>query len=149
MDATVHYATTDSDGRCTGLISFGQIPDPRDVPAGAFLIDADTLAEWEANFSTRKWDYSARALVACDAPVDLTPYDVPALLVVDRLGDAGKLRAALLALKMDAASADLSDDELLLRNRWVKAAVLSSADSQVRGLLTAIGADPDAILARP
>ena len=44
---------------------------------------------------------------------------------------------------------DLTDGELAMREMWKAVADLYSDDENARGLLAAIGADPDVILARP
>lgn len=89
--------------------------------------------------------FTAPAPVAPPAPL---PYDVPKLLVVDRLIAAGKLRDARAALKLGVADSKITnDDELALRERWEAARVIASDDAEARGLFSAIGADPDVILA--
>lgn len=64
---------------------------------------------------------------------------VPKLAVVERL-EAASLR---LAAKVALAQDDYQQD------RWDAAAEIASDDQAVRALLADIGADPDAILARP
>lgn len=76
-------------------------------------------------------------------------WEVPQLVVVTRLVAAGKLRNALAALKMDAPADTLTDADLVLRERWRAAGTLYSDDPDAVAFLTAIGADPAAILARP
>jgi len=75
------------------------------------------------------------------------PVLVSKLLVVERIGIAGKLRDARAALKIGRADAELSDAELLLRERWEAASTIAQDDAQVRGFLAALGLDPDTILA--
>jgi hypothetical protein len=76
-------------------------------------------------------------------------WDVPKLVVIDRLRAAGKLRLAYMALRLQAPVEDLSDDELALRERWNAARDLASDDADARAFFTAIGADAAEILARP
>lgn len=82
------------------------------------------------------------------APPAPASWEVPKLLLVDRLIAAGRLRQAYAALRLDDPATALSDGELALRERWKAAVTLRSDDADVRSLLTAVGADPDAILAR-
>lgn len=63
--------------------------------------------------------------------------DVRKLLIVDRLIAADKLTAALSALDADAVA----------KARWDASVEIPADDADVRAFLTAIGADPDAILA--
>jgi hypothetical protein len=76
-------------------------------------------------------------------------WEVPKLLVIERLRAAGRLRVAYMALQREAPIADLTDDELALRERWDAASVLYSDDADVITFLTAIGADAATVLARP
>lgn len=76
-------------------------------------------------------------------------WEVPQLVVVRRLTAAGLLRTALAGLKLDEPAADLTDAELTLRESWRAAATFYSDDPDVVAFLTAIGADPAVILARP
>ena len=76
-------------------------------------------------------------------------WEVPQLVVVRRLTAAGRLRAALTGLRLDEPAADLTDAELVLRESWRAAATLYSDDADVIAFLSAIGADPAVILARP
>jgi len=92
------------------------------------------------------------AIAAEEAAIAARPpprWEVPQLVVVDRLVSAGKLRAALAALQMDASADALSDAELVLRERWRAASALYSDDADAIAFFTAIGADAAAILARP
>jgi hypothetical protein len=90
-----------------------------------------------------------------DPPAPPTPPDpsppapplIPKLVVVERVGVAGKLRDARAALKIGRPDAELSDAELLLRERWEAASTIAQDDVQVRGFLAALGLDPDQILA--
>ena len=72
-------------------------------------------------------------------PASPTRWMVPKLAVVERLETAGLRIAAKQALAQD----DYQQD------RWDAATEIASDDQAVRALLTGIGADPDAILARP
>ena len=84
------------------------------------------------------------------APADpglAPPPLIPKLLVVERIGAAGKLRDARAALKIGRPDDELSDAELLLRERWEAAATIAQDDAQLRGFLATLGLDPDAILA--
>ncbi len=75
------------------------------------------------------------------------PVLVSKLLLVERIGAAGKLRDARAALKISRPDDELSDVELLLRERWEAASTIAQDDTQVRGFLTALALDPDVILA--
>lgn len=76
-------------------------------------------------------------------------WDVPKLVVIERLRAAGLLRVAYLALRLEAPVANLTDDELALRERWNAARDLGSDDADAIAFFRAIGADPDVMLARP
>lgn len=76
-------------------------------------------------------------------------WEVPQLMVVRRLTAAGLLRQALAGLKLDEPASSLTDAELVLRESWRAAATLYSNDPDVIAFLTAIGANPAVILARP
>jgi hypothetical protein len=65
------------------------------------------------------------------------PRLIDKLTIVDRLIAAGKIEAALSALASDAVT----------KARWDAAVHIDTTDPVVTGLLTAIGADPVAILA--
>lgn len=81
------------------------------------------------------------------APAPAAAGEVAKLAVVERIAAAGRLREARAALKLGRPDAELSDAELLLRERWLAARTLARDDAEVRGLLTMLGLDPDAILA--
>lgn len=84
------------------------------------------------------------------APADpglAPPPLIPKLLVVERIGLAGKLRDARAALKIGRPDDELSDAELLLRERWEAATTIVQDDVQVRGFLATLDLDPDQILA--
>jgi hypothetical protein len=82
------------------------------------------------------------------APGPVTPAGyVTKLIIVERLAAAGKLHAAHAALMLDTLAANLTAAQLLLRERWMAATQIPTNDPEVRALLTAIGADPDVILA--
>lgn len=69
---------------------------------------------------------------------DEPPYEVRKLLIIDRLVSAGLFEAAIAVL---GGPGDLAYE------RWQAATAISSQDAEVRALLSAIGADPDVILA--
>jgi hypothetical protein len=75
------------------------------------------------------------------------PVLVSKLLLVERIGAAGKLRDARAALKISRPDDELTDAELLLRERWEAASTIAQDDAQVRGFLAALGLDSDQILA--
>lgn len=75
------------------------------------------------------------------------PVLVSKLLLVERIGAASKLRDARAALKIGRPDAELTDAELLLRERWEAASTIGQDDAQVRSFLTALALDPDVILA--
>jgi hypothetical protein len=75
------------------------------------------------------------------------PVLVSKLLLVERIGAASKLRDARAALKIGRPDAELTDAELLLRERWEAASTIAQDDAQVRSFLTALALDPDVILA--
>lgn len=81
------------------------------------------------------------------APVLAEVREVPKLVVVERVGAAGKLRNARAALRMGVADDQLTDEQLLLRDRWDAAQTIRSDDEAVRALLLSVGCDPDLILA--
>jgi hypothetical protein len=80
-------------------------------------------------------------------PGPAPPPLIPKLIVVERIGLAGKLRDARAALKIGRPDDDLTDAELLLRERWEAATTIAQDDAQLRGFLATLGLDPDAILA--
>lgn len=67
----------------------------------------------------------------------LKPTTILKLTIVDRLYAAGKFDAAMAALAQNAYQLE----------RWRSAIEISKDDPQVRGLLIAVGANPDEILA--
>ena len=80
-------------------------------------------------------------------PGPAPPPLIPKLLVVERIGAAGKLRDARAALKIGRPDDELSDAELLLRERWEAASTIAQDDAQLRGFLATLDLDPDQILA--
>jgi hypothetical protein len=80
-------------------------------------------------------------------PGPAPPPLIPKLLVVERIGLAGKLRDARAALKIGRPDDELSDAELLLRERWEAASTIAQDDAQLRGFLATLDLDPDKILA--
>lgn len=108
-----------------------------------------TAEQWDARLS-RAFAVQGGHLVPYTHPTPPPqPYDVSALLLTDRLAQAGLLRTALTALKLDAPLADINDEELVLRERWRSAASFLNTDQDVRTFLGAIGGDVDALLAPP
>jgi hypothetical protein len=71
--------------------------------------------------------------------------DITKLHLVEVLGAAGKLREAMAVLKLDAPIADLTDAELLLRERWLAAQRLDLLSPEVAPLLQAIGIEPGSL----
>ena len=80
-------------------------------------------------------------------PGPAPPPLIPKLLVVERIGAAGKLRDARATLKIGRPDDELSDAELLLRERWEAASTIAQDDAQLRGFLATLDLDPDQILA--
>ncbi|MCA3389801.1 MAG: hypothetical protein INF65_14330 [Roseomonas sp.] len=75
------------------------------------------------------------------------PGEITKLRLVEALGAAGKLRDAMALLKLEAPATDLTDAELLLRERWFAAQSLNLHASEVATLLEAIGVDPASLIA--
>ena len=75
------------------------------------------------------------------------PGEITKLRLVETLGATGKLRDAMALLKLEAPTADLTDAELLLRERWFAAQSLNLHASEVATLLEAIGVDPASLIA--
>jgi len=75
------------------------------------------------------------------------PGKITKLRLVEALGAAGKLRDAMALLKLEAPATDLTDAELLLRERWFAAQSLNLHASEVATLLEAIGVDPASLIA--
>lgn len=69
------------------------------------------------------------------------------LVIIERLAAAKKLRQAMAALKLEANAAGLSDEELLLRERWRSSVAVAQHDADARAMFAALGLDPDVILA--
>ena len=66
---------------------------------------------------------------------------------METLGAVGKLRDAMALLKLEAPATDLTDAELLLRERWLAAQKLNVLAPEVAGLLKAIGIDSSSLIA--
>lgn len=133
----------------TDAIEYPTLPDKADLLP---MTEGEWAVRMERFYAVKGKGTAAspRLLVALDPPAQSAmPYDVPKLLAVERIGAAGKLRAVRAMLKMSVPDAELSDAELLLRDRWDAARVLASDDGQVRSLLAKAGCDPDVILAMP
>lgn len=115
---------------------------PAEAPAPHRLVNGRVVPLTAAEIAER----AAEEAAFVPAPAR---WEVPKLKVIERLAAAGRLRTAYAALKREAPIADLSDAELALRERWDAATALFNDDADVRAFLTAIGADPAVILARP
>ncbi|MFM7423290.1 MAG: hypothetical protein ACKO54_26825, partial [Alphaproteobacteria bacterium] len=74
------------------------------------------------------------------------PGEITKLRLVEALGAAGKLRDAMALLKLEAPATDLTDAELLLRERWLAAQKLNLLAPEVAPLLKALGIDPDGLI---
>lgn len=94
-------------------------------------------------------EIAARAAEESAALAAPRRWEVPKLLVLQRLTAAGKLRAAIAGLKREARAQDLTDTELALREMWDAAVAIASDDAAATAFFGAIGADPAEILARP
>ena len=75
------------------------------------------------------------------------PGEITKLRLVEALGAAGKLRDAMALLKLEAPATDLTDAELLLRERWFAAQKLNVLSPEVAPLLKAIGFDTSSLIA--
>lgn len=133
----------DGSGRAKQLLWFSAPPASELIADGYVRLELADYNEWNANIHTRAWLNNELAVVDTDEV-----WAVPAYVVVQRIAAAGKLRYCLQALKADAALVDMTDAEITLRERWNKASELYSNDADVIHLLTAVGLDPAAILAK-
>ena len=75
------------------------------------------------------------------------PGEITKLRLVETLGAAGKLRDAMALLKLEAPATELTDAELLLRERWLAAQKLNLLAPEVATLLKAIGFDSSRLIA--
>jgi hypothetical protein len=75
------------------------------------------------------------------------PGEITKLRLVEALGATGKLRDAMALLKLEAPATDLTDAELLLRERWLAAQKLNLLAPEVAALLKAIGFDSSSLIA--
>jgi hypothetical protein len=75
------------------------------------------------------------------------PGEITKLGLVEALGATGKLRDAMALLKLEAPAVDLTDAELLLRERWLAAQKLNLLAPDVAALLKAIGFDSSSLIA--
>ncbi len=75
------------------------------------------------------------------------PGEITKLGLVEALGATGKLRDAMALLKLEAPATDLTDVELLLRERWLAAQKLNLFAPEVAALLQAIGIEPASLIA--
>ena len=80
------------------------------------------------------------------SPPASPPGEITKLRLVEILGAAGKLREAMALLKLEAPAADLTDAELLLRERWLAAQRLDLLSPEVAPLLQAIGIEPASLI---
>lgn len=108
------------------------LPENWPVPSGCALVRQD------GGMVGGTWDGSQFLPPQTPPPETPVRWPVRKLLIIDRLSAAGLFSAAMSALGGPGA---------LAYERWSAASVIDSDDAEVRGLLTAIGADPDAILA--
>lgn len=97
-------------------------PDPRNIDYAVFLT----------------WRDAGNTPAPADAPPAAARPLVLKTVIIERLHDAGKL---------DAARAALDAADTYTRERWNVRDSIYADDETARALLTAIGADPDAILA--
>lgn len=112
--------------------------------AGVSIGRADDKATWHANYMVGATDderAAAAAVIAAFDPAAL-PYPVTKTVILQRLHAARLLRAADLALNSAA-----TDDAVLMAERWYAAREIMSDDPDARAFLTAIGANPDEVLA--
>jgi hypothetical protein len=108
-----------------------------------------TDAQWDARMQGQ-WAVNNGALVPWEPPPAAEqPFDVPKLVVVDRLQQLGLLRQARTALKLGLPDDQLSDAELLLRTQWEEAQAIGNTNQAVREFLVALGGPDlvDAVLA--
>ena len=75
------------------------------------------------------------------------PGEITKLRLVEALGATGKLRDAMALLKLEAPATDLTDAELLLRERWLAAQKLNLFAPEVAALLKAIDFDSSSLIA--
>jgi hypothetical protein len=75
------------------------------------------------------------------------PGEITKLRLVEALGAAGKLRDAMALLKLEAPATDLTDAELLLRERWLAAQKLNLLAPEVAPLIEALGIEPASLIA--
>ncbi|MGI9128261.1 MAG: hypothetical protein ACR2IG_08615 [Roseomonas sp.] len=75
------------------------------------------------------------------------PGEITKLRLVESLGAAGKLRDAMALLKLEAPATDLTDAELLLRERWLAAQKLNLLAPEVAPLIKALGIEPASLIA--
>jgi hypothetical protein len=75
------------------------------------------------------------------------PGEITKLRLVEVLGASGKLREAMALLKLEAPATDLTDAQLLLRERWLAAQRLDLLSPEVAPLLQAIGIEPASLIA--
>lgn len=140
--------TTPSPHPVTGWWDTDQFDYGANLPPLALLVHMDD-AQWEARMQGF-WAVNNGALVPYEPPpAPPQPYDVPKLIVVERLQQLGLLRQARTALKLGLPDDQLSDAELLLRTQWEEAQAISNTHQAVREFLLALGGAElvDAVLA--
>lgn len=144
-----YFAQINADGTLFALLVRPEDAGAPPLEAGdpeLVTLSQPLFEQWRANRDTRRWQ-DGELVDYTPPPPPARPYVVSKLTVVNRLAAAGKLRIAYGALKLDAPLAEVTDDELHLRERWNAAAELGNTDQTVRLFLQQIGADVDAILA--
>lgn len=105
-----------------------------------------TDMEWDNRF-VGTWKVEGGRLMQHVHKLPELPHGIAQGTIITRLSSVGALRAFRILLKAELPDASLSDDELLLRERWAVSAYVRSDDAQMRALFTAAGADPDKVLA--
>ena len=84
--------------------------------------------------------------ISLPSPPPSPPGEITKLRLVEALGTAGKLREAMALLKLEAPATDLTDAELLLRERWLAAQRLDLLSPEVAPLLQTIGIEPTSLI---
>ena len=144
--ANTRFATVGANGALRTFLEYGQAFTGQHPP-GTVPLTNEQWDRWRANPAAMRWQDGV--LAATGTPAASVPHDMPKLLVLDRIGSAGALRAFRAALKLDGADADLTDAELMTRDWWDASTSVRSDNAQVRAALSAAGVNPDVILAAP